>query len=142
MGMFLISRDWGTCQDQRENGWRKKRGKPAALCEKLKLGQNFIFQHDNDLKHTAKATQAWLRKKNINVLVWSSQSPDLNPIENPWHNLKIAVHQHSPCNLTELEQFCTEEWANISQSRCAQLVETYRNRLTAGIALKCASTKY
>ena len=35
MGMFLISRDWGTCQDRREDGWSKiqknPRGKPAAL---------------------------------------------------------------------------------------------------------------
>ena len=42
MGMFLISRDWGTCQDGRENGWSKiqknPRGKPAALCKKAEIG--------------------------------------------------------------------------------------------------------
>ena len=47
-----------------------------------------------------------------------------------------------PHNLTELEQFCTEEWANITQSRSEKLVETYPNRLTAIIAVKGASTKY
>ena len=112
---------------------------PSA--RKLKLGRNFTFQHDNDLKHKAKATLEWRRNKKINVLEWPSQSPDLNPIENLWHDLKIAVYQRSPRNLTELEQFCTEEWANITQSRCAKLVETFRNRLTAVIAVKGASTK-
>ena len=40
------------------------------------------------------------------------------------------------------KQFCTEEWSNISQSRCAKFVETYPNRLTAVIAVKGVSTKY
>ena len=42
MGMFLISRDWGTCQERRENGWskieRNPGGKPAALCKKSEIG--------------------------------------------------------------------------------------------------------
>ena len=91
---------------------------------------------------TAKATVEWLKNKNINVLEWPSRSPDRNPIENLRHDLKIAIHQRSPRNLTELEQFCAEKWANIAQSRCVKLVETYPNRLTAVIAVKGASTKY
>ena len=112
---------------------------PSA--RKLKLGRKFTFQHDNNPKRTAKTTLEGLRNKKINVHEWPSQSLDLNPIENLWHDLKIAVHQRSPHNFTELEQFCAEEWENIAQSRCAKLVETYPNRLTAVIAVKGASTK-
>ena len=96
MGMFLISRDWGTCQDRRGNVWRKileENLLPSA--RKLKVGRKFTFQHDKDLKHTAKAPLEWLRNKKINVLEWSSQSPGLNPIKKLWHDLKIAVHQCS-----------------------------------------------
>ena len=39
---------------------------PSA--RKVKLGRKFTFQHDIDLKHTAKATRKWPRKKKINVL--------------------------------------------------------------------------
>ncbi len=45
----------------------------------LKMGRGWVFQHDNDPKHTARATKEWLCKKHFKVLEWPSQSPDLNP---------------------------------------------------------------
>ncbi|MGH0186727.1 UNVERIFIED_CONTAM: hypothetical protein FKN15_022402 [Acipenser sinensis] len=106
----------------------------------LKLGKKFTFQQDSDLNH--EATLEWLNKKRIHVLEWPSQSPDLNPIGNLWRDLKIAVHRRSPANLSELEQFTREEWAKISPSYCAKLVETYPQRLKAVIDVKGASVKY
>ena len=97
---------------------------------------------NNDPKHTGKLTTQWLNEKKVNVLAWPSQSPDLNPTENLWNDSKTAVHKCSPSNLTELEQFCKEEWANIAKSRCAKLVETNPNRLKAVIKAKGGSTKY
>ncbi len=95
---------------------------PVQSIQNLRLGRRFTFQHDNDPKHTAKATQEWLRNNSVNVLEWPSQSSDLNPIEHLWRDLKMAVHRRSPSNLTELERICKEEWQKIPQSRSANLV--------------------
>ncbi len=40
------------------------------------IGQTFITQMDGDPKHTAKATQEFLKVKKWNILQWPSQSPD------------------------------------------------------------------
>lgn len=108
----------------------------------LKMGRGWVFQHDNDPKHTARATKEWLRKKHLKVLEWPSQSPDLNPIENLWRELKVCVAQRQPRNLKDLEKICMEEWAKIPAAVCANLVKNYRKRLISVIANKGFCTKY
>ncbi|KAK3539719.1 hypothetical protein QTP70_012049 [Hemibagrus guttatus] len=113
---------------------------PSARTLKMKRG--WVFQHDNDPKHTTRATKEWLRKKHFKVLEWPSQSPDLNPIENLWRDLKIRVAQRQPQNITALEEIYMEEWAKLPATVCKNLVATYRKRLTSVIANKGYITKY
>jgi hypothetical protein len=51
------------------------------LFAKNKMGVDWIFQYDNDPKHTSKLVKSWPKSQNIRVLKWPAQSPDLNPIE-------------------------------------------------------------
>ena len=74
-------------------------------------------------KHTARATMEWFISKHVHVLEWPSQSSHLSLIENLWQDLTVAVH-----NQTKLELFCKEEWANVSVSVRALLVETYTKK--------------
>ncbi len=108
----------------------------------LKMGGGWVFQHDNDPKHTAWATKQWLRKKHFKVLEWPSQSPDLNAIENLWRELKRCVAQRQPQNLNDLEKTCMEELDKIPSAVCANLVKNYRKRLTSVIVNKGFCTKY
>ena len=106
------------------------------------LGRGWVFQHDNDPKHTASAIKEWLRKKHLKVLEWPRQSPDLNPIENLWRELKVRIAQRQPRNLKDLEKVCMEEWAKIPAAVCANLVKNYRKRMISVIANKGFCTKY
>ena len=55
------------------------------------LGDEFIFQQDNKLKHKAKSTLELLTKKTVNVAEWSSYTFYLNLLETLRQDLKMVV---------------------------------------------------
>uniref|UniRef100_A0AAZ3SB49 Tc1-like transposase DDE domain-containing protein n=1 Tax=Oncorhynchus tshawytscha TaxID=74940 RepID=A0AAZ3SB49_ONCTS len=98
VGLLCCRRDWCTSQ----KGWHHEDGKLCRYIEarhlktsvrKLKLGCKWVFQMDNNPKHTSKVVAKWLKDNKVNVLERTSQSPDLNPVENLWAELKNICEQ-------------------------------------------------
>ena len=49
------------------------------------------FMQNNDLKHTSGYAEQWMKDNRINWWMAPAESPDLNPIENLWHERKEYV---------------------------------------------------
>ena len=55
------------------------------------LGDKFIFQQDNNIKHKTKSTLELITKKTVNVPEFPSYNLDLNLLGNLWQDLKMVV---------------------------------------------------
>ncbi|EKM73419.1 hypothetical protein AGABI1DRAFT_28333, partial [Agaricus bisporus var. burnettii JB137-S8] len=69
---------------------------------------------------------------------WFAQSPDLNPIEHLWVNLKdkLKVYPKPPKGVRELWDRVAEEWDNITPEKCQRLIESMPRRCQAVIKAK------
>jgi transposase len=99
-----------------------------ASARRLFGQQKFIFQQDNDPKHTSKSCKRYLINKKVNVLDWPAQSPDLNPIENLWSIIDHSLKDRKPNTVEELMQILQEGWDNIAEVTLHNLVESMQRR--------------
>uniref|UniRef100_A0A673XGQ2 Tc1-like transposase DDE domain-containing protein n=1 Tax=Salmo trutta TaxID=8032 RepID=A0A673XGQ2_SALTR len=112
----------------------------------LQAHPDMTLQHDNATSHTARSVRDFLKDKNVSVLPWSANSPDLNPIEQVWDLLDRRVRARAlaipPRNVWELAGVLVEEWGNISQQELANLVQSMRRRCTAVLNAAGGHTRY
>ncbi|KAK7605096.1 hypothetical protein V9T40_006954 [Parthenolecanium corni] len=113
----------------------------SSAC-KLGLQNSFSFQQDNDPKHTAHISRKFLRINAPCQLVTPPQSPDMNPIENLWSLLEVAICKCKISNKENLKRVLRTAWSKICPRVTAALVDSMPRRLQAIIDAKGMHTKY
>ncbi|KAI4293326.1 hypothetical protein PAPHI01_2600 [Pancytospora philotis] len=102
----------------------------------------FIFQQDNDAKHTAKVTKCFFENRSIRVMPWPAMSPDMNPIENLWEYVKHRVAELEPKNIANLKSKIMQAWSEILLAVCQKYTMSFSNRALALCRSRGEHTKY
>ena len=103
------------------------------------------FMQDNDPKHTSRRAKAFFEEKNINWWRTPPESPDLNPIEDLWHELKFFLESKvKPRNKQELVDGIKKFWAQkVTAEKCAKYIDNILHKaIPAVVVARGAATKY
>ena len=113
----------------------------VAILDATRLyGKGFVFQQDNDPKHTAIVVKEALKEKKkrkvLKVIIWPPRSPDLSPIELYWAKLESGRGPTLPTSADDLMTILKLEWAELGSSFIERLTCHMLSVFRAVIAAK------
>ena len=81
------------------------------------------FMQDNDPKHTSRHATQFFEENQINWWRTPPESPDLNPIENLWHELKEYLRREvKPRTKEELVTGTHKFWDGVTVEKCTHYI--------------------
>ena len=90
-----------------------------------------LLMQDNASGHVAKATLKEMERWGIRLIVWPANSPDLNPIETLWGQIKDYIYKKYPKiyrSYPRLREAIIEAWNSITDKQIRELIETMPQR--------------
>jgi len=108
----------------------------------LKMGNNWVFQYDNDPTHKAAIVKNWLDRHHVERIKWPSFSPDMNPIEHLWDEIERRMKKEQPKTVQRLRESLSRVWRGVEKEVLKKLVDSVPNRLNEVIRVKGYPTKY
>ena len=101
------------------------------------------FQQDNDPKHTSNLAQQWFADHGVNWWKTPAESPDMNPIENLWHELKEHIRRIvKPDTKDELVKGILGFWETVDVNKCQRYISHLRKVIPRVIELEGEATGY
>lgn len=107
--------------------------------------EDVIFQQDGATCHTSDPTYNWMDKKGmIYMKDWPSSSPDMNPIEHLWHQIKSRLDKYpnKPSNVDQLWERFDFEWNKFNQNTMEPYYNSYPKRIRAVIKARGGYTSF
>jgi len=101
------------------------------------------FMQDNDPKHVSGYSQSWMKTNKINWWKTPPESPDLNPIENLWHELKEYIRREvKPTVKDELVKGIIDFWKTVDQRKCTKYIDHLKKVIPRVIEVNGNATGY
>ena len=99
---------------------------------------------DNAPPHRANNVRVRIQEVGMRHMEWPALSPDLNPLEHGWDQLKrrLQARARQPHDLPELRVAVVEEWNELPQNNFNRLVRSMRRRCQAVIDARGGNTRY
>lgn len=93
--------------------------------------EGYRLMQDNDPKHTSIAVREYFQQANIVWWKTPPESPDLNPIEKVWHELKHFLRtEHKPKTKQELVEGILHFWkSRVTPEKCRKYIGNLRKAL-------------
>lgn len=106
-------------------------------------GGRHRFMQDNDPKHTSLYAVDFLKRHKVNWWKTPAESPDLNPIENLWHELKeFNRREVKPQTKDELVAGIIKFWDTVSVDKCIKYINHLKKVIPRVIELNGDATGY
>ena len=105
---------------------------------------SILFQHDGAPSHTSKSTKQWFTRNRIPLLFHPASSPDLNPIEPVWHELK-RILRSLPNPPNTVEQLCAAilaAWEDLAIEDVNKHVDRMPDRVEAVVKARGSHTRF
>ena len=98
---------------------------------------------DNDLKHNSLYARDFLTAQDINWWHTPAESPDLNPIENVWHELKEYIRREvKPTRKEELVQGILQVWETVDVAKGTKYIRHLHKVIPKVVEVKGEPTGY
>lgn len=123
----------------------------SGLLESQLGGCDLIFQQDNAPIHTSRQTMHFLNSHGVRTMKWPANSPDLNPIENIWTQLKAEFHRRwlakractkGRLSVEQLKALLEDSWESIGADRLRSVVHSMPRRVAEVIKARGGACRY